>query len=118
MNKTITTLVAVLTATACMAPMHDDMDQRADGPDNLGEEVGESGHSLTARRMGYKNGDPCTVTGEGTSHEGTRDGGFCCFENSRGNEECWNCYFFECKDSPGVIGGGGWEGGIIDRINP
>ncbi len=113
MKKTITLLIAILTTTACMAPMDDDdMDGANDANDAA--EVGESGDALS-RTLSYRNGDPCTVDDNGTDRQGSRDGGFCCYENGRGNEECINCFFHTCTDGWNVLGGG-WGAPILDRI--
>ncbi len=111
MKKIITILVTILTASACMAPIDDEFE--TDDATEVGE-VGESSEALS-RTLSYRDGDKCTVDDDGTKRHGTRDGGFCCYENGRGNEECFNCYFYSCDDGWNVLGGG-WGAPIIDRI--
>jgi hypothetical protein len=117
MKKTITILLAIWTGTACMAPMEEDpLVEDTEGIEDA--DVGESGQELAVggrQPLGYRNGDKCTIDDGGTERHGTRDGGFCCFENGRGNEECFNCYFYDCTDGWNVSGGG-WGLPILDQL--
>lgn len=103
MKNTITLLLAMLTGTACMAPMDDDPITHVD--EDGFEEIGESEQSLT-RKIRSRDGDACSVTVDGGTHDGTMQGNMCCFDVG-GLENCYNCLNPEIDcTSPRVFGGG------------
>jgi hypothetical protein len=109
MKNTISFLLAMLAGTACMAPMDDEPIVE----DTM--EVDESGQSLTRASRSW-DGEACTVTGDGESHDGKMQGGLCCFENGNGGTDCWNCSYvdYDCT-SPREFGGG-WGAPIRDQL--